>query len=272
MRTHRLLTALALGLLTLAVAQCGGGSATSPSPTDSPAPQPSPSPSPSPSPGPGGSSLSVNPPSVQGQAQPQATVTLPSAAPAGGALVTVTSDNPNVVKVPASITVAGGSRSAVFMVDTATVAASTTVRITASYAGTAMSAVLTVTPPALVPSFVVRSRSRGAGACVVDENSQSLDCVFDGSGSQGFVSAYLWTYTMGSRTQQQTSNSPNSVVSPQGVGCDLYQQGTGGDGPNGDRYLRMEATMQIRDGSGVVSDVVRQQVRVYPNHQCGFSY
>ena len=272
MRTHRLLTVLALGFLTLAVAQCGGGSSTSPSPTDSPAPQPSPSPSPSPSPGPGGSSLSVSPQSVQGQTQPQATVTLASTAPSGGALVMLTSDNPTVVKVPASVTVAGGSRSAVFMIDTSTVVVATTARITATYNGTAMSATLTVTPPGLMASFVVRSRSRGAGACVVDENSQQLDCVFDGSGSQGFVSAYLWTYTMGSRTQQQTSSAPNSVVSPQGAGCDLYQQGTGGDGPNGDRYLRMEATLQVRDGSGVVTDVVRQQVRVYPNHQCGFSY
>jgi len=34
----------------------------------------------------------------------------------------------------------------------------------------------------------------------------------------------------------------------------------------------MEATLQVRDSAGVVSDVVRQQVRVYPNHQCGFSY
>ena len=272
MRTHGLLTFLALGLLTLAVAQCGGGSSSPTSPSPSPSPQPSPSPSPSPSPGPGGSSLSLSPQTIQGQGQPQATVTLASAAPASGALVTLTSDNPTVVKVPASVTVAAGSRSAVFMVDTATVAASTTVRITATYGGTAMSAMLTVTPPALVPSFVVRSRTRGAGVCVADEGSQELDCVFDGSASQGFVNGYLWSYTMGSTTQRQTSNAPNSVVSPQGTGCTLYQQGTGGDGPNGDRYLKMEATMQIRDASGALSDVVRQQVKVYPNHQCGFSY
>jgi hypothetical protein len=158
------------------------------------------------------------------------------------------------------------------MVDTATVVVATTARITATYNGTAMSATLTVTPPGLVASFVVRSRSRGAGACVADENSQLLDCVFDGSASQGFISTYLWTYTMGAKTQQQTSSPPNAAVSPQGTGCDLYQQGTGGDGPNGDRYLRMEATLQVRDAAGVVSDVVRQQVRVYPNHQCGFSY
>jgi len=214
----------------------------------------------------------VSPQSIQGQGQPQATVTLASAAPGGGAMVMLTSDNPSVVKVPASVMVSGGSRTAVFMIDTATVVVATTARITATYNGTAMSATLTVMPPGLVASFVVRSRSRGAGACVADENSQLLDCVFDGSASQGCISTYLWTYTMGARTQQQTSSPPNAAVSPQGTGCDLYQQGTGGDGPNGDRYLRMEATLQVRDAAGVVSDVVRQQVRVYPNHQCGFSY
>jgi hypothetical protein len=113
---------------------------------------------------------------------------------------------------------------------------------------------------------------QGRRPCVADENSQLLDCVFDGSASQGFIGTYLWTYTMGARTQQQTSSPPNAAVSPQGTGCDLYQQGTGGDGPNGERYLRMEATLQVRDAAGVVSDVVRQQVKVYPNHQCGFSY
>ena len=270
MRTHRLLTVLALGTLTLAVAQCGGGSPspTSPSSTASPSPQPSPSPSP----GAGGGSLSVSPQSVQGQVQPQATVTLASAAPSGGALVTLVSDNPTVVKVPASVTVAGGARTAAFLIDTATVIASTSVRITASYNGASMTTTLTVMPPPLVASFVVRSRTRGAGACVADESSQELDCVLDASASQGFISAYLWTHTMGSMTQHQTATAPNAATSPQGTGCGLYQQGTGGDGANGDRYLRMEVTLQVRDAGGVVSDIVRQQVKVYPNHQCGFSY
>jgi hypothetical protein len=270
MTTHRLLRTFALGVLTLALAQCGGGSSTPTSPSDSPSP--SPSPSPSGSPVSGGASLSVSPQTVQGQGQPQATVTLASAASGGGALVTLTSDNPTAARVPASVTVPAGSRSTTFIVDTATVVASTTVRITASYGGTSMTATLTVTPPPLTASFVVRSRSRGAGACVVVSDGQELDCVLDGSASQGFISAYLWTYTMGSMTLRHTANAPNAISSPQVSGCDLYQQGTGGDDPNGDRYLKMEVTLQVRDGSGVLTNVVRQQVKVYPNKQCGFSY
>jgi hypothetical protein len=216
--------------------------------------------------------LSFNPTTIQGQGQPQATVTLAAAAPDGGALVVLKSDNPTVVKVPASVTISPGSHSATFLVETATVVARTSVTISASYGGTSMTATLTVTPPALVASFVVRSRSRGAGACAVDSQSQELDCVFDASASQGFISTYLWTHTMGPATQRQTAAAPNAIVSPQGASCPLYQQGTGGDDSNGDRYLRMEVTLQVRDAAGVVSDVVRQPVRVYPNRQCGFSY
>ena len=278
MHAHRLFAVLALGLVTLAVSQCGSVAPadTSPSPTprgaSPPAPAPSPAPAPGPAPGAAGSSLSVSPATIQGQAQPQATVTLAAAAPDGGALVVLRSDNPTVAKVPAAVTVSPGSRNATFLVETSTVVVPTNVTITASYGGTSMTATLTVKPPALVASFAVRSRTRGLGACGVDSSTLDLDCVFDASASQGFIGTYLWTHTMGPTTQRQTAAAPNAVVSPQGASCALYQQGTGGDDSNGDRYLRMEVTLQVRDGAGVVSDVVRQPVRVYPNRQCGFSY
>ena len=277
MHAQRLLAAVALGLLTLAVTQCGSVSTDStspsrvspaPSPSPSPSPAPSPAPAPGPAPGSPGSSLSVSPSAVQGQGQPTATVSLASTAPDGGALVVLKSDDPTIARVPASVTVASGSRSASFLIQTSTVRVPTTVKITATYGDASMTATITVTPPPLIPSFVVRSRSRGPGNCVADEQSQELDCVFDGSGSQGFIDTYLWTYTVGATTVRQSSPATNATVSPQGTGCALYQQGTGGDGP----FLRMEVTLQVRDALGVVSGVVRQQVRLYPNRQCGFSY
>lgn len=272
MRMIRLLSVLALGALTLTVAGCGGGSGTPTSPSAAPSPAPSPSPTPSPAPAPGGTGLSVSPQSIQGQGQPQATITLASAAPTGGAIVQLSSDNTTVARVPASVLVQQGSRSASFLIDTSTVVAATTVKITATYAGTTLTGTLTVMPPTLIASFVVRSRTRGAGACAMDSNTLELDCVLDGSSSQGFVSAYLWTLTMGSTVLHQAAPAPNASVSPQGTGCPLLQQGTGGDGPNGERYLKMEVALQVRDGSGVTTDVVRQQVKVFPNQECGFSY
>jgi len=276
MRTHRLVWLAAIGLLALALAQCGGGSSTptSPSPSPSPSPTPTPAPTPSPAPG-GGGSLSISPQAIQSQGQPQATVTLASAAPAGGAFVLLSSNDAATARVPASITVPGGARTATFVIDTSTVVTTTTVVITASYGGTAMSATLTVSPAGSGPlgaSFVVRSRSRGTGACGVDEDSKELDCVLDASASQGGVSAFLWTYTMGSMTLRHSAPAGNAASSPQGTGCPFYQQGTGGDGPNGDRFLNMTVTLQLRDASGTLSGISQQAVKVYPNKQCGFSY
>src|SRR5207248_1539510 len=63
--------------------------------------------------------VSVNPTAVTGNAGSTGTVTLTSAAPAGGAVVTLTSSNPNA-RVPASgsVTVAAGATIATFPVTT----------------------------------------------------------------------------------------------------------------------------------------------------------
>jgi len=181
----------------------------------------------------------------------------------------MTSSNTTIARVPATVTIAAGSRSASFVIDTSTVVAATPVTITASYAGTMLAAALTVTPPGLSAAFVVRSPTKGLGACMME---QELDCVLDGSASQGFVSAWLWTYTMGATTLRHTAPAPNAASSPQTTGCAFLQQGTGGDNPDGSRYLKMDVTLQVRDSSGITSEIVRQAVKVYPNQLCGFSY
>ena len=266
MRTQRLLTVLVLGL-TLAVAQCGGGSST---PT-TPSPAPTPSPSPAPAPSGSGGSLSISPQTIQGQGQPQGTVTLANTAPSGGAVVQLSSSNTTVAKVPSSVTVAGGSRTAAFSIDTSTVQGPTAVVITASYNGASMSATLTITQGTVNAGFVVRSTSRGTGACVVEPDAVDFDCVLDGSQSSGPVSAWIWTYTMGTNTLGHTSNAANSH--PQiATKCAFLSTATGGDGPNGERYLNMTVTLQVRDFSGNPSNTVQQAVKVYPNRQCGFSY
>jgi hypothetical protein len=257
---------LSLTLVLPLLAGCGGGNGAGTSPS-SPVTAPGGG---SPTPGPGGSALSVTPSSIQGQGQPQATVTIANAAPSGGALVVMSSGDPAIVKVPATVTVAAGSRSATFLIDTSTVVVSTAVTITASYAGTAMSSTLTVTPAPLSAAFVVRSPARGLGACVIEENTQELDCVLDGSASQGLVDAWVWTYTVGTSTLGHISKDSGSH--PQTTKCAFLNTGTGGDGPNGERYLNMEVTLQVQDRTGVRTGIVRQPVKLYPNRQCGFSY
>jgi hypothetical protein len=93
------------------------------------------------------SALTLSPTSVSGGNSAQGTVALNFTAPAGGIVVTLASSNPAVAKVPASVTVPAGARSASFTVTTSAVAASTTVSITGSLAGTSQSGSLTVTAP-----------------------------------------------------------------------------------------------------------------------------
>jgi hypothetical protein len=213
----------------------------------------------------------VAPQAVQGQSQPQATVTLASAAPDGGALVLLTSSNTTVARVPTTATVPAGQRSVSFLIDTSTVQTSTSVTLTATYGGASMSFTLAVTSPSLAASFVVRSPSHGVGTCQVSAGASEFDCTLDGSGSSGFVRSWIWTYTVGTDTLGHTAKDSGSK--PQiATKCAYLNTATGGDGPNGDRYLNMRVTLQVEDAAGVRSGIVTQSVKLYPNKECGFSY
>lgn len=83
-------------------------------------------------------------------------------APAGGAQVALTSDNP-AVTVPATVTIAEGTNlSSYFNISTTAVAATASVTITATYANSSKSATLTVNPTS-VASFVVGPASIAGG-------------------------------------------------------------------------------------------------------------
>ncbi|MBI1800038.1 MAG: hypothetical protein HYR71_00210 [Chloroflexi bacterium] len=92
------------------------------------------------------SSLTLNPNVVVGGAPSTGTVRLTGPAPSGGTLVTLSSSNPAVATVPASVTVPAGTTSANFTVNTSPVAMSTTVTTSGSLSGVSKSAILTVTP------------------------------------------------------------------------------------------------------------------------------
>jgi hypothetical protein len=87
---------------------------------------------------------------VVGGATSTGTVTLGAAAPAGGALITLASDNINAATVPASVTVVAGAITATFTVTSTVVTTATAATITATYNGVNKTATLTVNPPAPV--------------------------------------------------------------------------------------------------------------------------
>ncbi len=97
------------------------------------------------------SSVTLSPSSVTGGSSSTGTVTL-SAAPSGGATVSLTSSDPSVASVPSSVTVNAGSTSATFPVTTSTVTTQTSVTITASYNNSSASATLTVNPATSSPT------------------------------------------------------------------------------------------------------------------------
>ena len=98
------------------------------------------------------SAIGLSPATVQGGANASATVTLSGPAPAGGAVVSLTSSNPAAVTVPASLTVpAGATSAATSAVATSAVSSTTTSVISATYGGVTRTATMTVTAPAEPP-------------------------------------------------------------------------------------------------------------------------
>jgi hypothetical protein len=118
------------------------------------------------------SSLNVSPASVTGGTPATGTVTLNGPAPAGGAQVALSSNNP-AVSAPASVTVAAGATSATFSLGTSAVADSTAVTITASYGGATRTATLTVLPAVLTsltlnPTSVVGGLETSTGTVTLN--------------------------------------------------------------------------------------------------------
>jgi trimeric autotransporter adhesin len=110
--------------------------------------------------------VKLSPPSVVGgKSTTNNTVVLNGPAPAGGAVVDLSSSDPTVASVPASVTVeAGATTSPAFTIATTAVATQTSATNSASYNGVTKTANLTVNSPAIAslrlsPSSVVCGHS-----------------------------------------------------------------------------------------------------------------
>jgi hypothetical protein len=133
------------------------------------------------------SALSVSPTSVVGGNTSQGTVTLTSAAPSSGAVVSLSSANTAVATVPASVTVAGGATSATFTINTTAVSASTSVNLTATYNSLNRSATLTVTSAASAGSLPAPTLSSPANDARFDEGQTITFDWSDVPGAAGYT-------------------------------------------------------------------------------------
>jgi hypothetical protein len=105
----------------------------------------------------------IGPQSVTGGGTITGTVLLNGRAPAGGAVVALTSSDATAASVPTSVTVPEGAPSISFSITTGAVPASTNVSLTASWKGQSVSASLTVVKPSTPTSLVIDPTSVTGG-------------------------------------------------------------------------------------------------------------
>jgi hypothetical protein len=99
---------------------------------------------------------------VQSQQEATGTVTLSSEAPSGGISIELSTSNRDVARpAVSSVTVAAGSTTATFKIETTTVSQSEDVQITAKYQSVGINQIIRVTIPPPVARFTVTGDDRG---------------------------------------------------------------------------------------------------------------
>ena len=160
------------------------------------------------------SGLTLSPSSVTGAiSSPTGTVTLNGPAPSGGALVSLSSNNP-AASVPANgMTIPAGATSATFAISTSAVATSTPVTISASYGGGSVSATLTVLAP--VPSTLVISSTSVTGGTSSPTGMVTLNGPAPAGGAQVLLS-----------TNNAAASVPSSITVAAGATTGTFAIGT----------------------------------------------
>jgi hypothetical protein len=194
------------------------------------------------------------------------TATLTNSAPAAGAVVSLSANDP--VTVSPSVTVPAGATSATFAVTTKVVGGTQSATITGSYGGATKTASLSVTPPTVAnANFGVQGPTE-TETCTMSNGGNTLDCTFNGSTSTapGTITAYDWTFGV-AKTLSLTTTGP--VVTNPTVDCSFIPPPPF---PNpAEAWFNMTVTLVIHDSLGNVSTKAADTgVRVIPKSVCGF--
>ena len=119
------------------------------------------------------------------------TVTLTSAAPSGGTLVDLSSDNPAVATVPAGVTVPAGATAATFQVTTFPVANSQSALIIGTAGGVTTYAIVTVRTQFSFSNGSISVLAAGSGRGTVTSEPAGINCAYDAGSSTGACSAFF---------------------------------------------------------------------------------
>ena len=170
-------------------------------------------------PPPGLGSIDINPTTIVGGNASSGTVVLSTGAPFGGAVINLSSSNPSVASVPATVTAAENSFVGLFTITTSPVAANTTVNITATYNGTTRSGTLTVTPVGAPQGFLsnlavaspITGGSTGQGSVLLGAVAQ-IDSVVSLSSSNPSIASVPSTVTVPAANQVAAFTVSTSAV------------------------------------------------------------
>jgi hypothetical protein len=136
-------------------------------------------------------SVVVNPKDVVGGTAVTGTVRLTSAAPAGGVLVPLTSDDPAAATVPASVTVPAGATSATFPVTTFVVPNTQSSLIIGSAGGVTTYAIVTVFTASAFADGSISIIPGGGGSGTVTSQPSGITCSITNGNGAGTCSAFF---------------------------------------------------------------------------------
>jgi hypothetical protein len=140
------------------------------------------------------SSLTLSPTDVVGPDPATGTVTLSSAAPSGGFVVDLTSDNTAVATVPPSVTVPAGSTRATFTISTKEVTNAQSAVIIGTVGGvfsTERHSVITVWDPFHFSNGSISILPGGNGSGRVTSQPAGIDCTITANGDTGSCDAFF---------------------------------------------------------------------------------
>jgi hypothetical protein len=149
------------------------------------------SPTPTPTTAPKLSSVAVSPTEVLGGASATGTVTLTSAAPSGGLVVPLTSDNTNAATIPASVTVPAGSTRATFPVTTKVVPNPQSALLIGTAGGVTTYAIITVFTASQFSSGSVAIIPGGGGSGTVTSSPAGINCIITRGNGSGSCTAFF---------------------------------------------------------------------------------
>ncbi|MEO5851196.1 MAG: hypothetical protein ABIQ15_01665 [Nocardioides sp.] len=140
---------------------------------------------------PGLASVTLTATDVVGGTPVGGTVTLTAAAPSGGTLVDLSSDNPAVATVPAGVTVPAGATAASFQVTTYPVTNSQSALIIGTAGGVTTYAIVTVRTQSSFSNGSISVLAAGSGRGTVTSEPAGINCAYDAGSSSGTCSAFF---------------------------------------------------------------------------------